>query len=267
MRTLVIATAIVSIVAVQGGRAADLPLKASPQPPPAFSWTGFYIGGNAGGGSSHDADSGYFLLGTGPQTLARTSDFSGGIAGGQVGFNYEFPSHWVIGIEGDGDWSGLQGSLNACTNAGGATRCGNINGSLNSFETVRGRLGYAIDTGTYAFPSVLLYASGGWAWGQSSGSTVETCLGAGCGAVAATFPGGTASYSQPGSGWTAGGGFEWAFFQHWSARFEYLHLQFNNAGVNYNLAVTPGAAGSFFTHFSSTNNVDVVRFGVNYLFN
>jgi len=29
--------------------AADLPMRAPPPPPPVFTWTGFYIGVNAGG--------------------------------------------------------------------------------------------------------------------------------------------------------------------------------------------------------------------------
>jgi outer membrane immunogenic protein len=79
----------------------------------------------------------------------------------------------------------------------------------------------------------------------------------------------TASFNDTLSGWTAGVGFEWAFFQHWTARFEYLHLGFNNVSSNYTISTASPVLGSgtATTHISSNVGVDVVRFGVNYLFN
>jgi outer membrane immunogenic protein len=76
---------------------------------PVFSWTGFYIGGNGGGGSSHNKFNGNETNSTTltgiPGVFPSTSNFSGSvdgggaILGGQIGFNYEFPlSHVVIGV-------------------------------------------------------------------------------------------------------------------------------------------------------------------------
>ena len=163
-----------------------------PPPPPAFSWTGFYIGGNVGGGSSTDRFNGtqssattfpaFPFLGSFPSTTAFSgnADGNGAIAGGQIGFNYEFPfSHVVIGIEGDGDWSNIASSSNSCSTitsgaplfvVGATAGCATVNRTLDSFETIRGRLGYAINTNSIAFPSVLLYATGGAAWGHENGN-------------------------------------------------------------------------------------------------
>ena len=48
MRSLSIATALVSLVSIGAARAADMPLKAPLPPPTPWSWTGFYVGVNGG---------------------------------------------------------------------------------------------------------------------------------------------------------------------------------------------------------------------------
>ena len=194
---------------------------------------------------------------------------------GQVGFNYEFPSHWLIGIEGDGDWAQISRSSSGCPIftggpfTGFTAGCATNNVTLNSFETVRGRLGYAFNTGSSFSPSVLLYGTGGWAWGQLSGNSTTTCLGVFCPGASVPFTGGGASFNDTANGWTAGAGLEIAFARHWTARFEFLHLQFNNVGTNFStITASPVlGTGTATTHISSNVNVDVVRIGVNYLFN
>jgi outer membrane immunogenic protein len=304
MQKLTIATAlaVASIAMFNGANAADMTARPMaytppPPPPPVFSWTGFYIGANAGGGSSHNnfngTDSGSFTPTAFPgfafpfaSSFGGSVDNAGGIAGGQIGFNYEFPlSHVVIGVEADGDWADISGVNNGCTTItsgapvfaiGSPGGCATVNNRLNSFETVRGRLGYAFDTRSYAFPSVLVYATGGGAWGQINGNANTTCLGAICpGASIPIVGGGSASFNNgTGSGWVAGAGFEWAIFQHWTFRFEYLHLQFPNVSTNFTTTTLTGAAPGILpgtntatTHISSNVGVDVVRLGVNYLFN
>jgi outer membrane immunogenic protein len=295
---LIAAVAVLAFNAIQAASAAELPARPAPRPvytpppppPPIFSWTGFYIGANGGGGSSHNNFNG---TQTGAQTLTAfpgvafpfttsfggSVDNAGGIAGGQIGFNYEFPlSHVVIGVEADGDWANINGSNTGCSTftSGalvGPANCATVNNRINSFETVRGRLGYAFTTNSDVFPSVLLYATGGGAWDQVNGNALTTCVGTGCPGTSVPFTGGSATFSQGNSGWTAGAGFEWAFFQHWTARFEYLHLQFPNASTNFTTTVATGGGiftagtGTATTHISSNVGVDVVRFGVNYLFN
>ena len=92
--------------------AADLPTTKGPppapyfQPPPAFNWTGFYIGVNGGWGftDTHNDSFG--------------NNINGGLVGGTVGYNYQM-GQFVIGYEGDVDWSDIRGSDFAFTFPGG----------------------------------------------------------------------------------------------------------------------------------------------------
>ena len=111
---------------------------------PLFSWTGFYIGINGGGG-----------FGSSNWDLTGSRTVSGGLVGGTVGYNYQF-GQAVAGIEGDVDWSGINGSTsnNVCPFG-----CKTSNSWL---ATVRGRLGYAAD-------SFMPYVTGGAAFGNIQG--------------------------------------------------------------------------------------------------
>ena len=189
------------------------------------------------------------------------------MAGGQIGFNYEFPIRVVVGVEADGDWTNAIGSAGGCSTftsgafAGMPAGCATTNTNLKDFGTVRGRLGYALPWGP-----VMLYGTGGWAWANVSGNSTLNCLGTGCGAASLPFTGGTASFSNTPSGWTAGGGIEWAFLPSWTVRMEYLHLEFDNVATNYTSTVFAPGASTATTHITSNNGVNVFRLGVNYLF-
>ncbi len=146
MKRMVLAGAMLGVVGAGPAFAADLarapaPVVKAPAvvPAPVFSWTGFYIGANAGygWGSGKDAADYYGLS---PQ---------GWFGGGQVGFNYQFANNIVAGIETDfqgGDISDTVGGLSS---------------KVDWFGTVRGRLGYA-------FGRVLPYVTGGLAYGNNS---------------------------------------------------------------------------------------------------
>jgi outer membrane immunogenic protein len=163
--------ALISVAALTAtAAAADLPPRPAPQPyykapayVPAFSWTGFYIGLNGGGGfgrSVWDTTGGF--------------DISGGLVGGTVGYNYQF-GQAVAGIEADIDWADIHGT----TTAGCATGCKTSDDWLS---TVRGRLGYAADrfmpfvTGGAAFGDVKATTP---AFAGSSTTNVGWTLGAG----------------------------------------------------------------------------------------
>jgi len=251
--------------------AADLPAKAAvppPEPPPLpayFNWTGFYVGGNFGGGWATSDFSGTTLFTSGgvatPATFSGSDSLSGILGGGQIGFNYEFPNSVVIGLEADGDWSNISGSTSTCGIAAGATTgCSNNNVKIDDFGTVRGRLGYA-------WSNVLLYGSGGWAWGGSTTTSSLTCVGAACPATSGAFTGGNSTSSVDASGWAAGAGLEWAFTRNWTLRLEYLHVQFNGVGENFRSSGTVAGVPFTSTASSSSNlEADTVRVGVNYLF-
>jgi outer membrane immunogenic protein len=242
--------------------AADMAVKAPPPPPapiPAyFNWTGFYVGGNVGGGWANDSFSGTTTVGGVPSTFSGSDSYSGVVGGGQIGANYQFPSNWVIGIEADVDWTSLSGSTSVCTVPAGlaSSGCASDNTKINDFGTVRGRLGYAVN-------NMLFYGTGGWAWSNISTTSTLTCAGAGCPGTSVAFTGGGSSASATPSGWVAGAGVEWAFNRNWTLRVEYLHLQFSGIGENFSTTVggIPSISAS-----SASSNDDVVRVGINYLF-
>ena len=100
MKRLMLTGVAIATLAAGSAMAADMsvPLKAAPMAvQPAYNWTGCYIGAHAGGAAFRDN---------------QTSTWSdGGLFGGQLGCNYQF-DHLVVGIEGEGDWSGVRSSQN-----------------------------------------------------------------------------------------------------------------------------------------------------------
>jgi outer membrane immunogenic protein len=128
-----------------GARYPQQPYVKAPLYTAPFSWTGFYLGLNGGGG-------------WGSSTWDRTGSFdlSGGVIGGTAGFNWQ-TGPAVFGLEGDMDWSGVSGT----TAAGCAAGCTTKNDWLG---TARGRAGYAFDR-------FLPYITGGLAFGDIRAST------------------------------------------------------------------------------------------------
>lgn len=127
-RLLLAAAGLITLVGTAAG--ADLPpgpnyYKAPPFLPPPYTWSGFYLGINGGGG-----------LGRSSWDTAGGFDISGGLVGGTIGYNYQI-GEAVLGVEGDIDWSGIRGST---TTAGCPAGCTTSDSWLS---TVRGRLGYA----------------------------------------------------------------------------------------------------------------------------
>lgn len=224
-------------------RAADLPRQAPPPPPPAlpvFTWTGFYAGVNAGYGFS--TGSGGF---TDPTFGTATGGGrSGGFAGGgQAGYTYQFTpgSGFVVGVETD-----IQGAAFGKADAAylGGTPYYSLRPSLDYFGTVRGRVGYAFDR-------VLIYGTGGFAYGGGSRPS-----------AASAYP-----YSLPGTtrtGYAVGGGVEYAFTQKLSAKVEalYLHLGRGFSGATYYDASVPAYYGGG----KSDAGFALVRAGLNYRF-
>jgi outer membrane immunogenic protein len=187
-----------------GALAADLPrqapvmpTKAPPFMAPQFTWDGFYIGVNGGGGWGHARSD-----------LTGGFGTSGGLAGGTVGYNKQLGS-WVLGVEGDIDWTDVGGNTaNGCP-AGNCTIQGNW------LSTERGRVGYA-------FGNFMPYITGGLAVGD----------------VQATAPG-LAGQDQTQVGWTAGVGAEYALSQNWSVKAEYLRVDLGRFDCGASCGGTP----------------------------
>jgi outer membrane immunogenic protein len=238
--------------------AADMRTKApiykAPPPPPVYSWSGIYIGLNAGGAWAKSD----FLWSSQMASVAvnnqinaiapttfRPSGFTGG---GQIGFNYQAgPIVW--GGEADLEYTGLSanrsvtylGVLNGLPNT--------INQSVESkwLATLRGRLGIA--NGPW-----LAYATGGLAISRVSYNDFEIFSNNG-----QIF---TASSSATKAGWTAGGGIEWAFAPSWSVKAEYLYVDLGN--VTYTSIGSINPANSIRHEHRFTENI--ARVGVNYKF-
>ncbi|WP_051356968.1 outer membrane protein [Azorhizobium doebereinerae] len=249
MKRLLLSTAIASTAIVTSAialaiaapaSAADLatryPVKAPIVPVvPVFSWTGFYIGANAGfGGDKYEYAFGGVAspLGLG----SASADSSGFFAGGQAGYNYQFANNIVLGLETDIQWSGIEGDVTLTTP--GATT--NLKSSLDYFGTVRGRLGYAFDR-------FLPYVTGGFAYGESKTS------------ISQLTP--TSLYSGEGSGvktgWTVGGGLEYALTNNWTFKTEYLYVDLGDS--DYGSALTGSTV-------SVDNKFHTVKAGINYKF-
>jgi outer membrane immunogenic protein len=115
MRGTLIAAAAIAVAAYGPVFAADLPIPSYPPPlPPAYNWTGIYLGinGGFGTGNSNWSDG---LVGT-----SGIFPISGYLIGGTAGFSYQI-GEYVFGIEGDA----------ACTTVG---NCAGAAGSIVSFN-------------------------------------------------------------------------------------------------------------------------------------
>ncbi|WP_413988000.1 outer membrane protein [Labrys okinawensis] len=206
--TTVLVVAFAGILAAGTGTsavAADLALK--PSEPAAvvtpFDWTGPYVGLHAGYGWGREHDDLSTLAGAPPPVviippLADHFDANGFIGGAHAGYNYEFPSQFVIGVEGDIDYSDLNGSQRFTTPAPG----GKMKFNTDWQASARLRAGYAID-------NLLLYVTGG-----------------------AAFAGAQVKVNGPSDdnnhvGWTVGGGVEYAFTPNWIGRVEVRYSDFN----------------------------------------
>lgn len=177
------------------------PVYTKAPPAPLFTWTGCYVGGNGGGifVRSESTD-------VGAAAAEGSVDFSGALGGGQIGCNYQF-SAWVVGIQGDWDWSGASGSF---TNALVPAEIDST--KVKSLASVTGRVGYAWDR-------FLIYAKGGGAWESND--------------VSATIGGVTTTVSDTRTGWTVGGGGEYAFTDWLTGFVEYDFYDFGTSTENF----------------------------------
>src|ERR1700691_5261315 len=184
-----------TLVTMTGGAfAADLPNVKGPPvfapPPPVFSWTGLYIGGQVGyqwGTSDPSA-----VAVPGNVFLAALPGYSdhGVVGGGHLGYNYQV-SQFVFGVEGDVEGSSYDGTGTLLGGAAYDTPRAEIEGS------VRGRLGIAWDR-------VLFYGTGGVAF-----ASIRNTVG-----LVGAAPAVSATTGRV--GWTAGAGVEYAIDPNWS---------------------------------------------------
>ena len=260
--TLLCAAAAVAALSAPA-TAADMrmPVKAPPPVVAVFNWTGFYIGANGGYGWGTQRDVNVTETFNGIITpvgvFPGVGNFgrlepAGGFLGGQIGYNWQAPgSNWVWGVETDLQWSNIKDDAVATLPYGVAPNSITIAGAakVDWFGTFRGRVGYAWDR-------VLVYATGGLAYGSTSFALAMTDT---LGFSAA------AGGSSTNTGYAVGGGLEWAFAPNWSMKGEYQYINLGNRHVDapeFRLGVvTPWAV-----HSESRVDFHTARLGVNYRF-
>jgi outer membrane immunogenic protein len=303
--------------------AADLPYRKAeelPPPPPPPMWTGLYAGLSAGYGfgtnsatqsvSSGEAayDNTYFYntplaftdlyVPTGLALAlsgAGANSQSGFIGGGQIGYNYQYGSNIVLGLEADIQGAGIRGSsrfggagvgvgvdaglVGSYTSTYTSIGASQVRAGVDWLGTVRGRLGYLWT------PTMLIYATGGLSYGGTyanisnfavtSNSWSDTLVGTGSYGTKTFIGGGTRSQTLV--GWNVGGGVEWMFMPNWSLKAEGIYWNLGNINVpTAAFAAAPAGGGTQFWEdvptmtFAATrvNYQGVIaRLGVNYHFN
>jgi outer membrane immunogenic protein len=175
----------------------------------------------------------------------RSASFIGGV---QAGYNWQ-AGPVVLGIETDFNSLRLRPSQGPATFPFGSPGTFTVTQNVDTtwLFTARPRLGFASN-------NVMIYATGGVAITDVSYS--ETIIDNVTGNASDR-----ASFSKTKTGWTAGGGIEFAFADNWSARAEYLHAEFGGGAVS-----TANNVGEINVHGFSKLSVDMARAALNYRF-
>ena len=224
-----------AFIFVASASAADLP-RAMPMKAPAalatYDWNGLYIGGYWGAAVSQaNARSGTFS----PQTETHV-DHAGWTAGGQIGYNWQWVPTWMIGLEADLGYLGIDRTFADWNEF-------SVVGVKSTWMgTVRGRVGYV------AGPSVL-YATAGVAFVH-----IEDTFG---GSLTAGIAPVTQSTTK--TGFVGGAGIETKLSQNWSTKTEYLYVNVGDVAVTSNPFGVPDA--TTFQH-----SFHMFKSGLNYRF-
>jgi outer membrane immunogenic protein len=270
MKKILLTTIGLFTVAALPANAADLgrmPVKAPVMAAPVWSWTGFYIGGNVGYSWGRSDTTVTFTNNVNAASVSSGNkfDMEGIIGGGQIGYNWQ-SGLWVLGVETDFQGSDQNGSTNFLCGANG-TICspGNtallttsapvalsFNQKLDWFGTLRGRVGWTIA------PTILLYGTGGLAYGGIKTDGVLSAYNANAGAVNTGF-----SHSATRVGWTAGAGAEGQLVGNWTAKIEYLYVDY---GTLSGTVISVGTSPVVNANYSSRITDHILRGGINYKF-
>jgi outer membrane immunogenic protein len=241
MRTFVLGAAAL-IALASPARPADIRIpvhKALPPAVSAWSWTGCFLGGHAGGLWANAND--WTVRTPGGDFYGQSlggHDADGWLGGVQAGCDYQFAGGFVVGIQGDYAWSDAEGSHDSARETGVA-----YHSKVKSLASVTGRIGYAWDR-------FLGYvkAGGGWQRDEYWATTIVI---------------GTAYVAdKTRSGWTVGIGGEYAFTNFLSGFVEYNYTDFGTREI----AFTPQIPGLRTGFLDITATTSVVRAGLNVRF-
>ena len=223
-----------------------------------WSWAGFYLGANFGYGMGRVRTDAVFSDATGANLfLANSSDTANGVLGGaQSGVNWQL-GNWVGGIETDIQFvdRGVSPTFicpTTCNSLGPVVASLDQGFKMEWFATLRGRLGATIT------PDILLYATGGGAFAEflpaGTGSSFDSS------GNPAIIPFNTLHTRV---GWTAGAGFEAHLGGPWTAKVEYLHLDF---GTVSSPTINDQGSPVIYTDFNSRITEEILQIGLNYKF-
>jgi outer membrane immunogenic protein len=243
MKQLALVGLVLAATAGVPALAADLPVKAPPRIMAVDNWTGFYVGVNGGyswGRASTDLTATQSTVATitrtttggtvldvttvpGPTTAFALSDrarMDGGVFGGQIGYNAKF-DNWILGIEADIQGTGQRGGSSFCLAAACPLGSTVITSDfhLRWFGTVRGRAGLLAD------PNLLLYVTGGLAYGEIGADYATSVTGT---------PGLLSAFSGKATraGFVVGGGAEYRLSERWSFKLEYLYMDLGSVAAS-----------------------------------
>jgi opacity protein-like surface antigen len=226
-------------------------------PPPAWLWSGLYVGLHVGGaaGTANFADP------FGPSIFGDTVRTPAFLGGGQIGFNWQAPnSQWVFGIQGEISGFSSEGTATCFAYSGNAinTTC---RVTPQVAGTITGRVGYAAG----ADGRTLVYVKGGFAWAENHVDMATNNLFGGF-----IGPPNTSNSSSLAMwGGTAGAGVEYVLTPAWSlfAEYDYLGFASNNVTNLGSATVSPlGVTTSVIPPSSSgvRQNIQEFKLGVNY---
>jgi outer membrane immunogenic protein len=235
---------LLSTVAVVGGivgftgTAAAQPMPRIPVAAQPYQWTGCYIGAQAGWGWG-DAKS---------RSLDLTTDVDGGLAGGQIGCDYQFAPNFLVGIEAMAAWTDIGGKSDPFFSGKNVTR---FSTQTDWIASATARAGVTADRW-------VLYVKGGAAWSNGDYRQFGFFCPLGCPAFAIPFDG---RGSETEAGWTWGLGIEWAFAPNWSTKLEFNQYRFDDIAVRLRDRFSGSPGRDIFDL-----TINTVTFGINYRF-
>jgi outer membrane immunogenic protein len=253
MKKILLATAAaVALMTTNAANAADMgvPVKGRALEP-AWNWSGFYAGLNAGYARGttvwNDLDASFTLGGT----LLNEST-NGFIGGGQVGYNWQF-RHAVVGVETDFNYLSLKQTTGFFDNVPGSGFAKfALTDAVRWLGTVRGRAGLALD-------NVLIYLTAGLAYGRTEHTVTVV------GVPPPVTPTVAHDFSGTKVGAVAGVGTEYALDPRWSVKAEALYVDLGKR-----TGIFHGGDGVISStvngRLETLDTMWIVRGGVNYKF-
>jgi outer membrane immunogenic protein len=221
-------------------------------PPPAPSWTGFYLGGSAGvgWGSEDPTDINQYAGAEGAIPAASHTwrypmgtTFIGGVG---VGYDHQF-GMFVAGLEGDFGYIHQTGSGRDPLSPG-----------LDVLSTAHLGDWYAMIAGRagVVYDRALFYGKVGGVWTPMSATITDSCVAAPCGPLTISATG--KASGQPSL--VYGGGIEYLLSPNWSVKLEYLNW---SLGTHF-LVTGVASNGNTYNWDHSFSALQTVMFGVDY---